>query len=86
MQLLLQKVNYVVVTTMPTSGKIIAGIFTGVERRSKQMLIEQMKKEIWFYAGKKATDQEAEEILGFAEDNPSASLDEIIQDYYADFC
>lgn len=50
------------------------------------MTIEQMKKEIWFYAGKKATNQEAEEIIGFMEDNPSASLDEIIQDYYADFC
>lgn len=50
------------------------------------MTVEQMKKEIWFYAGKKATNQEAEEIIGFMEDNPSASLDEIIQDYYTDFC
>lgn len=50
------------------------------------MSIEQMKKEIWYYTGKKATKQEAEEILGFVEDNPSASLDEIIQEYYADFC
>ena len=50
------------------------------------MTIEQMKKEIWYYAGKKATDEEADEILGFSEDNPEVSLDEIIQDYYADFC
>ena len=50
------------------------------------MTIDKMKKEIWFYVGKKATDQEAEEIIGFMEDNPSASLDEIIRDYYADFC
>lgn len=49
------------------------------------MSINEMKKEIWFYAGKKATSQEAEEIIGFMEDNPSASLDEIIRDYYADF-
>ena len=50
------------------------------------MSIEKMKREIWYYSGKKATDEEAEEIIGFAEDNPNASLDEIIQDYYADFC
>ena len=50
------------------------------------MTIEQMKKEIWYYSGKKATNQEAEEIIGFMEDNPSAPLDEIIRDYYEDFC
>ena len=46
------------------------------------MTIEQIKKEIWYYAGKKATDREADEIIGFAEDNPDISLDEIISDYY----
>lgn len=46
------------------------------------MTIEQIKKEIWYYAGKKASTAEAEEILGFVEDNPEASLDEIISDYY----
>ena len=50
------------------------------------MTIAEMKKEIWYYSGKKATDEEAEEILGFIENNPSASLDEIIQEYYVDFC
>lgn len=47
------------------------------------MSIKQMKKEIWFYAGKKATDEEANEIIGFVEDNPDASLDEIISEYYS---
>ena len=47
------------------------------------MTIEQIKKEVWYYCGKEATDEEAEEILGFVEDNPNASLDEIISDYYS---
>ncbi len=44
---------------------------------------EQIKKEIFYYCGKKATDSEAEEILAFAEDCPGASLSEIIADYYS---
>lgn len=47
------------------------------------MTIEQMKKEIWYFTGKKATDEEADEIIGFAEDNPESSLAEIISDYYS---
>lgn len=50
------------------------------------MSIDQMKKEIWFYVGFIATDEEAEEIIGFMEDNPSAPLDEVIRDYYDNFC
>ena len=46
------------------------------------MTIEQLKKEIWYYGGFRATNEEAEEILGFLEDHPEASLDEIISDYY----
>jgi hypothetical protein len=46
------------------------------------MTIAQLKREIWYYIGKKATDEEAEEILGFIEDNPEASIDEIISDYF----
>lgn len=47
------------------------------------MSIEQIKKEVLYYRGKKATTAEAEEILAFAEDCPGASLDEIITDYYS---
>jgi hypothetical protein len=46
------------------------------------MSIEQVKKEVWYYRGKMPTVQEAEEILDFAEENPSASLSEIVADYY----
>jgi hypothetical protein len=44
--------------------------------------IEQVKKEIWYYVGKRASTLEAEEILGFVEDNPETSIGEIISDYY----
>lgn len=47
------------------------------------MSIEQIKKEVLYYRGKRATTAEAEEILAFAEDCPGASLDEIIADYYS---
>lgn len=47
------------------------------------MTIEQIKKEIYYYVGKRATNEEAEEILGFIEDTPDASLDEIISEYYS---
>ena len=47
------------------------------------MTIEQLKKDIWYYSGKRATTQEAEEILDLIEYNPEASLDEIITDYYS---
>lgn len=46
------------------------------------MTIEQIKKEVYYYLGRKATDEEAEEILAYAEDCPGTSLDEIISDYY----
>lgn len=46
------------------------------------MTIKQIKDEVLYYLRRKATDEEAEEILGYIEDNPNASLDEIIADYY----
>lgn len=46
------------------------------------MSIELIKKEIFYYCGKQASNQEAEEIKAFAEDCPEASLSEIISDYY----
>lgn len=44
--------------------------------------IEQIKKEVFYYSGKNISDEEADEILYFAEQNPSASLCEIISGYY----
>ena len=46
------------------------------------MSIETIKREVYYYRGKLPTVQEAEEIMDFADTNPSASLDEIISDYY----
>lgn len=46
------------------------------------MTIEEIKDEVLYYLRRRATNEEAEEILDFAEDNPNASLDEIISDYY----
>jgi len=46
------------------------------------MDIKQIKKEVEYYLGRKATDEEANEILGFVEYCPSASLEEIILGYY----
>lgn len=46
------------------------------------MTIKQIKDEVRYYLNRKATDEEAEEILGYVEDNTGASLDEIIADYY----
>ena len=47
------------------------------------MNIEQLKGEIYYYTGRKVSTEEAEEVLAFADDNPEASLDEIIADYYS---
>lgn len=46
------------------------------------MTIKEIKEEVRYYLRRHATDEEAEEILGFVEDNPEASLDEIISEYY----
>lgn len=46
------------------------------------MSIEMVKQEVYYCIGRRPTVDEAEEILDFAEMNPSASLDEIISDYY----
>lgn len=46
------------------------------------MSIEQIKNEVLYYCGMKVSTREAEEIRGFAEDSPGASLSEIISDYY----
>jgi hypothetical protein len=44
--------------------------------------IDEIKREVMYYLRRKATTEEAEEILDFYENNPGASLDEIISDYY----
>ena len=44
--------------------------------------LEAVKREIFYYLGKNVSDDEAEEIMYIKEDNPTASLDEIISDYY----
>ena len=47
------------------------------------MTIKEVKEEVLYYLRRRATNEEAEEILGFIEDNPDASLDEIISEYYS---
>ena len=64
-------------------GQMAAGASIKVEGRFINMTIKQVKDEIYYYVGKRATDDEAEEVLGFIEDNPEASLDEIISEYYS---
>ncbi len=46
------------------------------------MTIEQIKKEVFYYLGRMATDEEAAEIMDCAEENPCATLDEIIPEYF----
>ena len=46
------------------------------------MSIEQVKREVYYHRGMLPTVPEAEEILDYAEANPSASLSEIVADYY----
>ena len=46
------------------------------------MTIQQIKKEVYYYTGREATEKEAAEILDFKNQNPHASLEEIIADYY----
>lgn len=46
------------------------------------MTIEQIKNEVYYYSGRYCSDEEAGEILAFAEDCTGASLSEIISDYY----
>ena len=46
------------------------------------MTIQQIKKEVYYYTGREATEEEAEEILDFKNQNPHASLGDIIADYY----
>lgn len=47
------------------------------------MNITQLKKEIYYYTGKHVSDEVAEEILGYVEDNPDTALDEILSDYFS---
>jgi hypothetical protein len=45
-------------------------------------MIEKIKKEVYYYTGKHIIDDEALEIIDLKAENPNASLDEIIKDYY----
>lgn len=47
------------------------------------MSIETLRKEIYYYTGKKPSDDEVEEIKYFVEQNPDSDLSEIISDYYS---
>ena len=46
------------------------------------MSLNQIRTEVYYYTGREATDEELEEIIDFKNENPHASLDEIIKDYY----
>jgi hypothetical protein len=46
------------------------------------MSIEYLRKEIFYYTGKKPSTEEVEEIKCFVEQNPESDLSEIISDYY----
>lgn len=46
------------------------------------MTIEQLKKEIYYYAGIKLTDEEAWEIYDIMQENSHADLSAIVADYY----
>lgn len=46
------------------------------------MSIETLRKEIYYYTGKKPSTEEVEEIMDFVEQNPESDLSEIISDYY----
>ncbi len=46
------------------------------------MSLTQIKNEVYYYSGQYCSDEDAEEILGFLEDCPGASLDEIISEYF----
>ena len=46
------------------------------------MNIEIIKRDVYYYLGRRPTVQEAEEIMDFCEQHPFTPLDEIISDYY----
>lgn len=43
------------------------------------MTIQEIKKEVYYYSGKKINNDEAQEILDFIEDYPDRDMGEIIQ-------
>lgn len=45
-------------------------------------MIEKIKKEVYYYTGKHIDNDEALEILDLKAENPKASLNEILNDYY----
>lgn len=51
-------------------------------KEDKTMSIETLRKEIYYYTGKKPSDEEVEEIKDFYEQSPHSDLSEIISDYY----
>ena len=46
------------------------------------MSIETLRNEIYYYTGKKPSDDEVEEIMDFVKQSPESDLSSIISDYY----
>jgi hypothetical protein len=46
------------------------------------MSLNQIRTEVYYYTGREVTDEELEEIIDFKNENPHASLSEIVHDYY----
>lgn len=44
--------------------------------------LARIKEEIYYYLGRELSDEEALEVLDFAESKPDADLSEIISDYF----
>ena len=52
-------------------------------KTESKRLLETLRKEIYYYTGKKPSDEEVEEIKDFYEQSPNSDLSEIISDYYS---
>lgn len=44
--------------------------------------LSRIKEEIYYYLGREVSDEEALEVLDFAQSNPDADLSEIVSDYF----
>lgn len=44
--------------------------------------LKRIKEEIYYYLGREVSDEEALEVLDFAQSNPDADLSEIVSDYF----
>ena len=74
--------DYIVIDTMQEDSRVNTNYLSNEEPDEDAEKLSRIKEEVYYYLGREVSDEEALEVLDFAEAKPYAELSEIVSDYF----